>query len=545
MESPLPINEVAARLGVPAEALEPYGRDRAKIRTEALSPDATPGKLILVTAMTPTPKGAGKTVISIGLGQAFGQLDISHCVCLREPSLGPTLGMKGGAAGGGKAQLIPMEDINLHFTGDLHAVTSAHNLLAALIDNHIHFDNRLDLDLARIAWPRVMDLCDRQLRDCEIGRGRKSDGFVHSTRFDITAASEVMAVLALAADRAELEARLGRMVVAWDRAGRPRTASEVGGVGAMVALLQRALWPNLVQTVEGTPVLVHAGPFANIAHGCSSLSATRAALGLSDYVITEAGFGADLGAEKFLHIKCRQGGLAPDAAVVVANCAMLRYHGGAADDALDSPDTSAVERGLPNLKAHLDNLATLGIPALVALNRHPGDSNEEHRVVGEACERWGSSMVVAESYARGGEGTRILATQVKALADSGRANPRPLYAADAPLRDKIEALATTLYRADGVDYDETAAAELDRLQDLGFGELGVCMAKTQYSLSDRQKVRNLPGAYRMRVREVEVRAGAGFIVVKTGRIMTMPGMPRDPNALHIHLGQDGVVRGLF
>jgi len=439
---------------------------------------------------------------------------------------------------------VPMDRINLHFTGDLHAVTSAHNLLAALVDNHVHHGGPLDLDADASIWPRVMDLCDRQLRHCQLGLGGKGDGFPHPAQFLITAASEVMAVLALADGHADLEARLSRMVVARDRAGRSRTAGEVGAVGAMGVLLQRTLWPNVVQTLEHTPALVHCGPFANIAHGCSSVLATQIALERADYVVTEAGFGADLGAEKLVHLKCRQAGLSPAAAVLVATCRDLRYHGGAGEDGMLQPDAARVEAGIANLRVHVENLASLGLPTVVALNRHPGDREDEIAAVRAASEALGCRFAVTEAFARGGEGSEALAHAVVEQVRAAPGAARFLYALDAPLRDKVETIARRIYRADGLDVSEAAARQLDALEAEGFGELPVCIAKTPQSLSDRRKAHGVPTGWRLRVRAARVSAGAGFVVVETGKITTMPGMPADPAALHIALDETGYPKGL-
>jgi formate--tetrahydrofolate ligase len=546
--APRPLPQVVAPLGLGADDLELVGDHKAKLRPAALaSALARPprGKLILITAITATRKGAGKTVTAIGLGQAFGRLGLRHALCLRQPSLGPTFGQKGGAAGGGYAQLMPMADINLHFTGDSHAVTTAHNLLAALVDNHAYFADAVDLDPARITFPRVLDLCDRQLRHARIGTGSQHDGFAHDTRFDITAASEIMAVLALARDAQDLEARLARIVVGADRKGASVRAGQLAGLRALPVLLQHALRPNLVQSLEGTPAFVHAGPFANIAHGCSSVIATRAALALSDYVVTEAGFGADLGAEKFVHIKCRQAGLSPALAVLVVTLAALRRHGGVADSAVNEPNLSAASAGLPQLRVHAENLHKLGVPVVVALNAFPSDSAAEVALVRACCDTLGLSFAVSDAYARGGEGCVALAQEVQRAADASQATPRFLYELSVPLREKIERLATELYRADGVDFEAAALADLARLHEQGFGELPVCMAKTQHSLSDDAKLVGVPTGHRLRVRGLEVSAGAGFVVALTGAITRMPGMPAEPSAHRIHLDEQGRPRGLF
>jgi len=546
--TPRPLAEIAEQLGLGADDVEPRGDHLGKLRARTLATLATReprGKLILVTAITATKKGAGKTVTAIGLGQAFGRLGLRHAVCLRQPSLGPTLGIKGGAAGGGHAQLVPMQDVNLHFTGDFHAVTTAHNLLAALVDNHAHFGDALGIDPARIVWPRVLDLCDRQLRHVQLGLGGSAHGFPHEGRFDITAASEVMAVLALARDGADLEARLRHMVVAYDRAGSPVRAGQLPGLRALPVLLRDALRPNLVQTLAGTPVLVHAGPFANIAHGCSSVIATRLALSRADYVITEAGFSADLGGEKFVHLKCRQAGLRPALAVLVVTLAALRRHGGVPDADVGRPDAEAVRRGLPQLRVHVENLGKLGLPVLVARNAFPSDAADELAALRAECDALSVPFADCEAYARGVDGALELAAQVRAAADASRAEPRFLYDLTTPLRDKLERIATEIYRADGVELDPAAQAELDYLEAHGFGALPVCVAKTQHSLSDDEHLVGVPRGHRLRVRELSVSAGAGFVVARAGAITRMPGMPREPGAHRIHLDEQGRTRGLF
>ncbi len=546
--TPLALSDVAAQLGLGASDVEPRGDHLGKLRPEALQRLASReprGKLILVTAITATRKGAGKTVTAIGLGQAFGRLGLRHVVCLRQPSLGPTLGIKGGAAGGGHAQLVPMQDVNLHFTGDFHAVTTAHNLLAALVDNHAHFGDALGVDRARIVWPRVLDLCDRQLRHVQLGLGGAADGFPHEGCFDITAASEVMAVLALARDGADLQERLGRMIVAYDRAGSPVRAGQLPGLPSLAVLLRDALRPNLVQTLAGTPVLVHTGPFANIAHGCSSVIATRAALASSDYVITEAGFSADLGGEKFVHLKCRQAGLSPALAVLVVTLASLRRHGGVADADVERPDAEAVRRGLPQLRVHVENLRKLGLPVIVAHNVFASDAADERAVLQAECDALGVQLGGCDAYARGGGGALELAAQIKAAADVSRAEPRFLYELDAPLQHKLERIATEIYRADGVDLDPAAQADLVRLHAHGFDTLPVCVAKTQHSLSDDEHRAGVPRGHRLRVHELSVSAGAGFVVARAGAITRMPGMPREPGAHRIHLDAAGRARGLF
>jgi len=544
-----PIVEIAEQLGLDGDDIESYGRHKAKVlrppRDDRDDRDGDGGgKLILVTSMTPTRQGSGKTVTSIGLGQAFGKLGLSHCVCLREPSLGPTLGMKGGGTGGGAAQVVPMADINLHFTGDMHAIGAAHNLLSAMVDNHAHFDSELSIDRDAISWPRVVDLCDRQLREVQLGLGADKDGFPHRAHYDITAASEVMAVLALSEDRGDLEARLGRMQVARNRDGGPVTAADVGAVGAMTVLLKDALRPNLVQTIEGTPALLHCGPFANIAHGCSSVIATRTALGLTDYVITEAGFGADLGAEKFVHIKCRGAGLSPACAVVVVTMKSLRRHGGAVKGKLDEADVSSTRAGLANLRVHLDNLEGLGLPCVVALNRFPGDDPRELSELRNFCADRGVEFGVSDAFADGGAGALDLAHKVRAAADGEASPPRYLYAPEANIVEKVEAVASAIYRAGGVDFSPEAASAIERIEAAGHGALPVCMAKTPYSLTDRAGLLGAPHGHRLQVRDVRVRAGAGMVLVLTGSTVTMPGMPRRSAAERIHLDDDGEVAGL-
>ncbi|MDD9946772.1 MAG: formate--tetrahydrofolate ligase [Myxococcales bacterium] len=541
--SPCSLEQVAHQLGLSRHEFEPYGDLKAKLRVPEGLPPAR-GKLVLVTGMTPTRSGAGKTVTSIGLGQAFGRLGLRHCVCLREPSLGPVLGIKGGGTGGGRASLVPMEDINLHFTGDLHAVTSANNLIAACTDNHAHFDSEVGVNRDAITWPRVLDLCDRQLRHVELGLGGERDGFPHRGRFDITAASEVMAVLALAKDRADLRARLGRMVVAHDRDGRWVTVDQLGVLGALEVLLKEAMRPNLVQTTAGTPVLVHMGPFANIAHGCSSVVATRFALAHADYVFTEAGFGADLGAEKFVHLKCRQAGLAPAAAVLVMTGSALRKHGGAGKGSLGVPDPAAVARGMENVRVHVENLGKLGIPCVATLNRFPADSDAEVAMVRRRCDEFGIPFAVSDVFARGPNGGVGLARLVKQLADAQTPALKPLYELNAPLPAKIDSIARQLYRADGVDYTPEATRALARLEAQGLGELSICMAKTPFSLSDNPRLRGAPTGFRIQVRDAVIRAGAGFVVVLTGSTVSMPGLPRHSAAERIHLDPAGNVAGL-
>ncbi|MFG1347641.1 formate--tetrahydrofolate ligase [Xanthobacter autotrophicus DSM 431] len=540
---PLPIEEVAEKLAVPAKAVYRYGPHKAKLGLDFVSTLAPTGKLVLVTAINPTPAGEGKTTTTIGLGDALSRLGTKVAVCLREPSLGPVFGAKGGATGGGRAQIIPMQDINLHFTGDLHAITAAHNLLSALIDNHIHWGNALDLDARRISWRRVMDLNDRALRQVTIGLGGPPNGFPREDGFDITVASEVMAILCLADSLQDLEARLSRMVIGQTRGRRMVTAEELGGIGSMVALLRDAFQPNLVQTMEGTPALVHGGPFANIAHGCNSVMATRSALALADVVVTEAGFGADLGAEKFLDIKCRQAGLAPSAAVVVATVRALKMHGGVAVKSLGIPDVAAVKLGCANLKRHVENLSKFGLPVVVALNHFTSDTDEEVAAVAAELSPLGVSVHVCRHWAKGGTGAEDLARAVLEAIEKP-SDFRFLYPDALPLAEKIETVAREIYRAERVDFSTAAAAKLKEFEAAGFAHLPVCMAKTQYSFSANPLARNAPSGHVLPVREVRLSAGAGFVVALAGDIMTMPGLPSAPAAHEIFVMPDGFIAGL-
>lgn len=541
----LPITEVAAQAGLAAEALEPYGRDKAKIDIASLAARPRSGRLILVTAINPTPAGEGKTTTAVGLADALTRLGVRTVLCQREPSLGPVFGLKGGATGGGRAQVIPMEDINLHFTGDIHAVGAANNLLAALLDNHIERGNALDIDPRRIRWRRVVDMNDRQLRRIVDGLGGPADGMPREDGFSITAASEVMAVLCLAADLTDLKQRLGRMVVGYTFDYRPVTAHDLHAEGAMATLLRDAIKPNLVQTLEHTPALVHGGPFANIAHGCNSVAATSTALRLADYAVTEAGFGADLGAEKFCDIVCRGAGLTPAAAVLVATVRGLKYHGGAPLGDLEREDEAALERGLPHLRRHLDNLQQVfGLPVVVAINAFPTDAPAELALLERRCREAGVDVVRSEVWARGGAGGVELARRVIVLAD------RPsrfscAYELDAPLADKIRAVATRVYRADGVVFSPAATVQLDRLTELGFGGLPVCLAKTPYSFTDDRHALGAPTGFDITVRAVRVAAGAGFVIALTGDILTMPGLPRHPAAEDIDVDRYGRITGLF
>ena len=539
-----PIQQVADRAGIPADAVEPYGRHKAKIDVDALGREDARGKLILVTAINPTPAGEGKTTTSVGLADALNLLGKRTMLCLREPSLGPCFGTKGGAAGGGYAQVVPMEDINLHFTGDFHAITSAHNLLAAMIDNHIHWGNALDIDVRRIVWRRVLDMNDRALRDIAQSLGGPANGFPRESGFDITVASEVMAILCLADDLVDLEARLGRIVIGYTRDKRPVTARDLKADGAMAVLLAQAIKPNLVQTLEGNPALVHGGPFANIAHGCNSVIATRTGLRLADYVVTEAGFGADLGAEKFLDIKCRQAGLRPAAVVIVATVRALKMNGGVAKADLGRADVDAVRRGGVNLVRHLENVRQFGVPAIVAINRFPTDTDEELAAVAAIASGHGSEAIVCTHWADGGTGATALAERVAAIAD-GISQFAPLYDDDLSLFAKIETIATRIYRAEAAVADPAVHAQLARWEAAGHGHLPVCMAKTQYSFSTDPAALGAPTGHIVPVREVRLCAGAGFVVAICGEIMTMPGLPRVPAAESIRFDNQGQIEGLF
>ena len=541
-----PIPEVAQRLDIPEEALELYGRHKAKLDAAFLKSlaDRKPGKLILVTAINPTKAGEGKTTTTIGLGDALNLLGKKTAIVLREPSLGPCFGQKGGATGGGRAQIVPMDDINLHFTGDFHAVTMAHNLLAAMLDNHLYWGNALGVDSRRVFWPRVMDMNDRALRNMVVSLGGVANGFPRQTRFDITTASEVMAILCLASDLDDLEKRLARVVVAETGSGKAITAGDLRASTAMAALLKDAVKPNLVQTLENNPVLVHGGPFANIAHGCNSVIATRAALALGDYVVTEAGFGADLGAEKFLDIKCRQAGLRPELAVVVATVRALKLHGGAEEKNLDKEDVGAVVNGLPNLLRHVENLRKYGLSVLIAINRFPSDTSAELKTVENKCRVAGTEAYLCEHWSRGGEGAVSLAKAVVEAADAGEGRYRPLYADDLPLEAKIETIAREIYRAGEVVIAPPAKRRLAALEAGGHGRLPVCIAKTQYSFSADPTLRGAPTGHALPIREVRLSAGAGFVVAMAGEILSMPGLPRAPAAQHIGLTADGEIDGL-
>ena len=541
----LPIFEVAKRAGITEDLLEPYGRYKAKLDARALADKPLRGKLVLVTAINPTPAGEGKTTTSVGLADALTSLGQSAMLALREPSLGPVFGVKGGAAGGGYAQVVPMEDINLHFTGDFHAIGAANNLCAAMLDNHIKQGNSLNIDPRRVVWKRCVDMNDRQLRNVVDGLGGIADGMPRQDGFDITVASEVMAVFCLASGIKDLKERLGRMVIAYTYDRKPVTVSDIHAEGAMTALLKDAIQPNLVQTLEHTPALVHGGPFANIAHGCNTVEATKTALRLADYVVTEAGFGADLGAEKFLDIKCRATGLAPSAVVLVATVRALKYNGGVAKADLNQLNVEALKEGIPNLLRHVDNIQTVyGLPVVVAINAFPTDTAEELALVEEECKKRGVNVVLSEVWAKGGKGGQALAEEVMRLCQT-ESKLTFAYDVKESLKQKITDIATKIYHADGVEFAPSAAKQLQQLEELGFGELPICMAKTQYSFTDDQTKLGAPENFKITVREVRVSAGAGFVVCLTGSIMTMPGLPKVPAAEHIDVLDDGRIVGLF
>lgn len=543
----IPIKEVAAKLDIKEDELELYGKYKAKLSDELMEriKDNPDGKLILVTAINPTPAGEGKTTTSVGLGQAFGKLGKKAVIALREPSLGPCFGIKGGAAGGGYAQVVPMEDLNLHFTGDFHAITSANNLLAALLDNHIQQGNELSIDPRQIVWKRCLDMNDRVLRNIVVGLGNKMDGMVREDHFVITVASEIMAVLCLADNMNDLKRRLGRIIVAYTFGGKPVTADDLHATGSMAALLKDALKPNLIQTLEHTPAIVHGGPFANIAHGCNSVRATKTALKLADYVITEAGFGADLGAEKFFDIKCRKAGLRPDAVVLVATVRALKYNGGAAKADLGKENLDALKNGIVNLEKHIENLQKYQIPVIVTLNSFVTDTDAETGYIEQFCKERGCEFALSKVWERGGEGGCALAEKVLETLDTKESYFTPLYADDLPLTEKIETVAKEIYGADGVTYSPAAVKELQRITDMGMSHFPVCMAKTQYSLSDDQTKLGRPKNFTVNVREVYVSAGAGFVVAVTGAIMTMPGLSKNPAAYQIDVNEDGIITGLF
>lgn len=542
-----PIGKVAASLGIQEDALEYYGKYKAKLSDEFLKSieDRPEGKLILVTAINPTPAGEGKTTTSVGLGEAFGKLGKKAVIALREPSLGPCFGIKGGAAGGGYAQVVPMEDLNLHFTGDFHAITSANNLLAALLDNHIQQGNELRIDTRQIVWKRCLDMNDRVLRNVVVGLGSKMDGFVREDHFVITVASEIMAILCLARDMQDLKERLSRIIVAYNLDGAPVTAGDLDAVGSMAALLKDALKPNMIQTLEHTPALVHGGPFANIAHGCNSVRATRTALKMADYCITEAGFGADLGAEKFFDIKCRMTELKPDAVVLVATIRALKYNGGIPKEQLSVENMEALAKGISNLEKHIENLTLYGVPVVVTLNTFLSDTEAEVAYVKKFCEDRGCEFALSNVWAEGGQGGIELAEKVLKTLEEKESHFHVLYEDSLSLEEKIETIAKKIYGADSVNFSATAKKQLAKLTDLGFAHLPVCMAKNQYSLSDDPKLLGRPTGFEMTIRELYVSAGAGFVVVLTGDVMTMPGLPKKPAAYGIDVNEDGVITGLF
>lgn len=542
-----PIVNVAEKLGVSENDLELYGKYKAKIGNDYLNSiqNRLDGKLILVTAINPTPAGEGKTTVTVGLGEAFAKLGKKAVIALREPSLGPCFGIKGGAAGGGYAQVVPMEDLNLHFTGDFHAITSANNLLAALLDNHIQQGNELQIDTRQIVWKRCMDMNDRVLRNVVVGLGNKMDGFVREDHFVITVASEIMAILCLAKDMDDLKERLSRIIVAYDVNGNPVTAKDLNAVGSMAALLKDAILPNMIQTLEHTPALVHGGPFANIAHGCNSVRATKAALKMADYCITEAGFGADLGAEKFFDIKCRLSDLKPDAVVLVATVRALKYNGGVPKAELNAENLEALQKGIVNLEKHIENIQKYQVPVVVTLNSFITDTEAEIAFVKDFCEQRNCEFALARVWEKGGEGGVELAEKVLETLEKKESHFKPLYEDELPLKDKIETVATQIYGAKGVVFAPAALKQLQKLTDLGFGELPVCMAKTQYSLSDDPTLLGRPEEFEVTVREVYVSAGAGFVVVLTGAVMTMPGLPKTPAAFSIDVDKEGKITGLF
>ena len=543
----VPIWEVAEKLGITADELECYGKYKAKLSSEledrvSGEPD---GKLILVTAINPTPAGEGKTTVTVGLGQAFAKLGKKAVIALREPSLGPCFGVKGGAAGGGYSQVVPMDELNLHFTGDFHAITSATNLLAALLDNHIQQGNELDIDTRNIIWKRCVDMNDRALRNIVIGLGTKADGFVREDHFVITVATETMAILCMSKNMKDLKERLGKIIVAYNRKGEPVTAKDLKAVGAMAALLKDAIKPNLIQTLEHTPAIVHGGPFANIAHGCNSIRATKLGLKLADYCITEAGFGADLGAEKFMDIKCRIAGLKPDAVVLVATVRALKYNGGVAKADLSKPDPGALSRGIVNLEKHIENLQKFGVPVVVTLNSFVSDTQEEYDFIKDFCEKKGCEFALASVWEKGGEGGIELAEKVIDAIETKDNNFKPIYDDDLPLKEKIETVAKEIYGADGVIFEPSAAKSLAKIEEMGFSGLPVCMAKTQYSLSDDPSLLGRPSGFMLHVREVYVSAGAGFVVAITGSIISMPGLSKKPAAYDIDVDDNGRITGLF
>ena len=541
------ITDVAAKLGIGEDDIELYGRYKAKLSMDLIRrmENEKPGKLVLVTAITPTPAGEGKSTTTVGLAQGLHKIGKRVIVALREPSLGPCMGIKGGAAGGGYSQVVPMEDINLHFTGDFHAITSAHMLLSAMLDNHIQQGNALNIDPRRIVWKRVVDMNDRELRNIVVGLGGKAHGVPRQDGFDITVASEVMAILCLASSLHDLKERLSKIIVAYDYSGNPVTAGQIKAHGAMAALLKDAIKPNLVQTLENVPAIIHGGPFANIAHGCNSVMATKTCMKLADYTITEAGFGADLGAEKFFDIKCRYAGLKPDAVVIVATVRALKMHGGVPKTELKTPNVEAVKAGLCNLEKHIENVKKFGVPAVVAINIFAQDTAEELEAVREHCAKHGVNVALSDVFAKGGEGGIELAKEVVALAESGKADFKPIYELDMPLKAKIETIAKEIYGADGVNYTKEADKALKEFEALGYGNLPICMAKTQYSFSDDQTLLGRPSGFKITIKNCRIAAGAGFVVVLTGDIMTMPGLPKVPATEKIDVSDEGVISGLF
>lgn len=543
----LPIKEVAKKLDIEEDDLELYGKYKAKLSDEFARKieNNKDGKLVLVTAINPTPAGEGKTTTTVGLGQAFGKMGKKAIIALREPSLGPCFGIKGGAAGGGYAQVVPMEDLNLHFTGDFHAITSANNLLAAMIDNHIQQGNELGIDTRQIIWKRCLDMNDRALRNIVVGLGAKADGFVREDHFVITVASEIMAILCLANDMKDLKERLGKIIVAYNYKGEPVTAKEIKAVGAMAALLKDAIKPNLIQTLEHTPALVHGGPFANIAHGCNSVRATKLALKMADIVVTEAGFGADLGAEKFFDIKCRKAGLKPDAVVLVATVRALKYNGGVAKEDLNTENLEALKKGIVNLEKHIENLQLFNVPVVVTLNSFVTDTEAEYAFIKDFCEERGCKFALSRVWENGGEGGAELANAVLETLETKKSEFKVLYPDDMSLEDKISTIATKIYGAAKVEYSPAAKRALNKIAELGFSNLPVCMAKNQYSLSDDAKKLGRPEGFTINIREVYVSAGAGFVVAVTGTIMTMPGLPKNPAAFNIDVNDEGVIEGLF
>ena len=542
-----PIKKVAASIGIQEDDLELYGKYKAKLSDELWEAvkDRPDGKLVLVTAINPTPAGEGKTTTSVGLGQAMAKLNKKALIALREPSLGPCFGIKGGAAGGGYAQVVPMEDLNLHFTGDFHAITSANNLLAALLDNHIQQGNVLQIDPRQVVWKRCLDMNDRALRNIVVGLGNKMDGMVREDHFVITVASEIMAILCLADDIKDLKRRLGKIVVAYNFAGEPVTADDLQATGAMTALLKDAVKPNLIQTLEHTPALVHGGPFANIAHGCNSIRATKMALKLSDIAITEAGFGADLGAEKFMDIKCRMGNLKPDAVVIVATVRALKYNGGVAKKDLNEENLEALKKGIVNLEKHIENVQKFGVPVVVTLNSFVTDTDAENEFIRQFCEERNCEFALSEVWEKGGEGGIALAEKVLNTLETKESHFHTLYENSLSLKEKIETISKEIYGADGVEYTPTAEKQLDKITELGYGELPICMAKNQYSLSDDATLLGRPEHFKIHIREVYVNAGAGFVVALTGAVMTMPGLPKVPAANGIDVNEEGTITGLF